>query len=108
MNGIIHDLNRTTDIPINSLVRVSENINLCVANAFYESLQNCETITTYDIGIGKLLIGLKDNGIHYKFIPSKQLEGLLIDVANGNGNPIVQALDKSLVDKIIRTYKEAL
>ena len=69
---------------------------------------NIEPLSEIDLGFGTLLIKLEDDIIKYKFIPSSVLETNIKETVQKKKNPLVAAVDESLVSKIERCYKELL
>ena len=64
--------------------------------------------TIIDIGIGQLCVQVVDNGIQYKFIPSAKLEKYMIDTILNKKNPLVNTIESTLVNRIVRAYKDML
>lgn len=108
MNEVIKDISKLTTINeeyLKSLVAKSE---WCICSYVEESIISKETVTKVDIGIGFLSILVEDNTIKYKFIPNEELENAIRDTIINDKNPLKLKLEKSLVDKITKLYKEYL
>ena len=67
-----------------------------------------EPISEIDLGFGTLLIKLEDDSVKYKFIPSNALETNIKETVTKKKNPLIAAVDSSLVQKIEHCYKELL
>lgn len=108
MSNLVEDLVKVTTIQKATLDRLC-NISIdCIGHSLYESINNSDNITEITLGIGTLLMKLEDDSISYKFIPSNKLENTLIDVAQKKESPLTKAVEKSIVDKIEKTYKDLL
>ena len=108
MNEVIKDISTLTTINeeyLKSLVAKSE---WCICSYIEESILKKETITKIDIGIGFLSVLVEDNSIKYKFIPNKELEEAVRNTIIDDKNPLKLKLEKSLVDRITKIYKEYL
>jgi hypothetical protein len=49
-----------------------------------------------------------EGSIKYRFVPSKELENILIKTVTHRTSPIILKLESNLQEKIDRTYKELL
>ena len=108
MSNLIDDLVKVTTIQKATLDRLC-NISIdCIGHSLYESICDSEDITEIALGIGTLLIKMGGNEISYKFIPNSKLESTLINVAQKNESPLTKSIEKSIVDKIEKTYKDLL
>lgn len=61
-----------------------------------------------DIGIGKIVLIVDDSSLRYNFIPSGELEDSLIKTITTGVNPLEVALEKTLITKLTKTYKDLL
>lgn len=108
MNSLIDDLVKVTTIQKATLDRLC-NISIdCIGHSLYESICSSEDVTEIALGIGTLLMKIEDNTISYKFIPNNKLESTLINVVQNNESPLTKSVEKSIVDKIEKTYKDLL
>ena len=108
MIDVISDISVLTDVSENLLKKIVSVCNYSIGHAVHETQCERNNITELDIGIGKLHIKLDEDNIYYRFVPSKELEKILIQtVATGN-SPIIAKIDSNLQEKIERTYKELL
>ncbi len=108
MNNVIKDISTLTTINEDYLKSLVTKSEWCICSYIEESILKKETITKIDIGIGFLSVLVEDNTIKYKFIPNKELEEAIRDTVINDKNPLKLKLEKSLVDKITKMYKEYL
>jgi hypothetical protein len=108
MNEVIKDISKLTTINEEYLKSLVTKGEWCICSYIEDSVLKKETITKIDIGIGFLSILVEDNTIKYKFIPNKELEEAIRDTIINDKNPLKLKLEKSLVDKITKMYKEYL
>lgn len=106
--NLIKDLSKLTTIPIDSLCLLSNKAIWCICDEVEDTILNGETITTIDIGIGNILIKNEEDEVKYKFIPSKELENNIIDTTINKKNPLKIIIEKTLINKILNTYKDVL
>ena len=106
MRNLNTDLSELTTIPQTNLEALCDKAIWCICDAVDENLIESNPITEISIGIGKLVIKVDDEGIKYKFIPSKQLESGVKKVVIDGENPLTKALESSIVSKIINAYKD--
>lgn len=59
-----------------------------------------------NIGVGTLLISDDQDIVKYKFIPSESLEESINETLRTGKSPLELKLEKSLLNKIIKTYKD--
>ena len=100
------DIASLTTIPESSLARLSEKVEWCIVNALQEALISKEISTTIDLGYGTLIIGIDEDVVKYKFMPSKNLEVGIKNIVEIGENVLVKNVDKCLVNKITRVYKD--
>ena len=108
MKDLIKDVSVLTDVNEHTLNKFIPICNHCIGHAIHESECLQEEITEIDIGFGELHIKVDEGAIKYRFIPSKELEKLLIKTITQHTSPILLKLESNLQEKIDRTYKELL
>lgn len=108
MNNLISDVSRLSNIPVATLSKIQDLEKILIAQYISESILTDESITEIDTGLGKLLIQISDSDIRYKFIPSKALDQQLINTVNSKTSPLIDKLENSIQEKIMRTYKEMI
>ncbi len=99
------DLSTLTTINESTLSKMTSKIVWCITDAVCKSVYARDDSTVVDIGIGKLTIKFDNNQVRYKFVPSKELEESVANAVLTERNPLVDALESSLVDKMTNVYK---
>ena len=99
------DLSTLTTISESTLSKLNTKIVWCITDAVCKSVYNRDESATIDLGYGKLTIKFDNNQVRYRFIPSKELEEAISSAIVNERNPLVDALESSLVDKITNVYK---
>ena len=99
------DLSTLTTISESTLSKLNNKIIWCITDAVCKSVYNRDESTTVDLGFGKLTIKFDNNQIKYRFIPSSELEEAISSAVINERNPLVDALESSLVDKMTNVYK---
>lgn len=89
-------------------VDVKRLSSLCCDLICNDVLEDTETITSIDIGIGTLHIQALDGGIKYKFVPSLELDKSLIDCLKSVKSPLVNKLESSVSEVLVHSYKDLL
>ena len=108
MNNLILDVSKLSNIPSATLSKIQDLEKILIALYISESILTDQETTEIDIGLGKLLIRASDSEIKYKFIPSKVLDQQLINAVNSKTSPLIDKLENSIQEKIMRTYKEMI
>ena len=108
MVDIIEDVSKITTISHDVLNKLIDKGVWCICNSVYESKLTDSPLTELDIGIGTLYISNESDSIKYKFIPSSALETAVRDTIIENKNVLQLTLEKTLANKVIRTYKTIL
>lgn len=105
---LTEDLSTLTTIPKQSLDNLIKKAEICIVDQALEQVYQDKTILELDIGIGKLLLKLYDSEIKYKFIPSDKFNSMLSTTIFTKENTLAKTLEKNLVSKITKTYKDLL
>ena len=105
---VLEELSTITGIAKNGMLKLFDNMQLCICNDALESLHSGEEICELNIGLGKLLLRVDDDEILYKFIPSNQLEKQLIDTIKNDSSPLIAQAENYLCKRFTNTYKELL
>ena len=108
MTELLEDISELTKVCDTTLKKFIPTINYCIGHAVHESECKQEDITIVDIGFGELHIKHDSSTLKYKFIPSKELESILVQTILSKRSPIMTKLELDLQEKIDRTYKELL
>lgn len=105
--NIVNDLSNLTNVPALTLEKLLNMCVYCIASDVTDIVSSNDNELYIDLIFGKLKITLVDNSeIKYKFIPSKELESQVVDTLFSKEKPLTKVLEQSLVDKIMRTYKD--
>lgn len=105
-DDILQQVTDITTIPQHSLQRLTTVTNYCICNSVYESKLLHENITAMNIGIGTLFVENTGKALNYKFVPSQQLEKSLVKTLTTNQNPLVNKLETTFTQRIVKTYKD--
>ena len=108
MINLIEDTAKLTDVSSKTLLKFIPIFNYSIGHAVHESCCARSTVTEIDLGYGELHIRIEDEGIRYKFIPSKELEKILVKTVTTKQSPIIDKIDKDLQEKIDLAYKELI
>lgn len=108
MNKLIEDLSTITTISEGTLLSLNDKVISCICHSVFESVQEKESLTKMDIGIGILYIKCEGSDIKYKFIPSKKLEESVASTVISNKSPLVYQVETSLKERVETTYKNLL
>lgn len=108
MAKIIEDIALLTNVTENTLEKFIPICKYCIGHNVHENLCQKKDITEIDFGFGVLNIKIDDCEIRYKFIPSKELEDVLVKTITQHTSPIITKLENNLQEKLDRTYKELL
>jgi hypothetical protein len=103
--NLIENLSVLTTIPKDALDKLQEKAVWCICDSVEDAVLAGEVVFSIDVGIGQLIITDEDNTIKYKFVPSRDLEDSVRDTILNRKNPLKYHLEKSLVGKIMNTYK---
>ena len=105
---IIKDTSVLTTIPDKVLRKLITKEIYCINDAVEETRLSEGKITDLNIGLGILSIGVLDDKVFYKFVPSKELEDSVKASILNERNLLEDALEAALVDKLTNTYKDLL
>lgn len=108
MSKLVEDLSKLTFINEPRLEHLGKIATACICEEFTETILAEKTIMDYDIEIGRLIIGIQNDEIKYKFIPSENLKNSLVSSLKGKRNSLEVKVEKSLVSCIENTYKDLL
>lgn len=106
--NLIEDLSTLTTIPQEALNKLITKAIWCICDTIQESKLQNSTTTKINIGLGNLIIIDEDEQIKYKFIPNTELEDGVRDTLIEGKNPLSLTLEKTLVSKILKTYKDII
>lgn len=104
----IKDVSKITNIPYKYLDRLVLNLDRCISHSVLENYHDRNCITECNIGVGTLVIGIVEDEIQYKFIPSHSFEKMLLQTIETKQSPLIDAAEELLDSKIKQVYKELL
>lgn len=106
MYNMLNDLSTLTTIQTNSLDKLFNKCKMLICDYIVQD-NLCKTNTTsIDIGIGTVVINMQDHELNYKFIPSNDLEDMLVECIKTKNSPLVNTIEKTLSDRITKAYKD--
>lgn len=105
---LLKDLYILTDVQENILQKFVPLAEYCIAHDVHESMCFRQELAEIDIGIGTLVVKVDEDSIRYKFIPSENLEKMMIEMVKTHKSPILSKLETNLQTKIEKAYKELL
>lgn len=108
MTNLIDDVATLSTINKKQLVKFLDLIYYSINEAIEEDILDGESVSDIDIGIGELHISYVENELKFKFIPSQFLKTSIIDTIKGKQNNLEFVLDKNLIEKITKVYKEII
>lgn len=106
--NLIQDLSLLTTIEENKLKHLMKLSLACISEEFNEMVLNGDTDLSYDIGIGTLMIGLRNNEVKYKFVPADILGKNLDNILKGKQNLLEAKIEKQLAKAIENIYKDLM
>lgn len=104
--SLLDDLSTLTTIPYTSLEKLVDKSVYCICNDVVETILGDEKVITIKIGIGTLKMEITDSTVIYRFEPSKDLESNINKTIQDKKSPLVDVAEKTLVKKIVNTYKD--
>lgn len=99
------DLLQLTSLSHAEVTRLNDLITALVSSYVVD---DSDAITSIDMVIGVLHISKNDDGLRYKFVPSKSFEKVLIGAVVNNNLPIVGKLEDAFGKELIRSYYDLL
>ena len=104
---LVDDLATITTIPKEALVKLLKRAEYCLSDSIVEQRLNNNEVIELDIGIGSILLKLVDEDIKFKFVPSDDFRQIVKTSFNGE-NSLSNVLEKNLVTKVTKAYKDLL
>lgn len=108
MNKLAEEIETITTIPTSALNKLADRAIYCICEDINEDKINQNNITEIDINIGIITITRTEDSVKYKFTPSAKLNDDVVATITKGKNPLVKAVEDSLVDKITNVYKNLL
>ena len=109
MVDILKDISTMTAIPMEQFIKLTKDMELSIEYAVKEAYINADkkdTVVDLDIGIGRLILAIKNKEIHYKFVPSQSLHRGLQKIDSPDS--FTGELEEKIRTKFIRAYKELM
>ena len=101
-------VSKLTTIPEKYLVRLQDIYELVICDAVEDALLKDETVAKVNLNFGDLDIKFENNELRFRFKPSAKFEEELIDTIVNKRNVLTLEVEKSLVSKIVQTYKDLM
>lgn len=108
MNDISKDISLFTGLSEDNISYITNIIEDIICEDVYESIINHESVTEINLGYGILYIKLETESIKYKFIPNKNLIDNINNIFKNKEYTFKSKINKTLTDRITKTYKELL
>lgn len=104
--NLVSDLSNLTLIKEHTLNKLISKSNFIICHDILDSILTNNELTEIDIGIGTLSIKRENDGIRYRFVPSRKLEEAILFTVENKKSPLTCEIETALVDRIEKTYKE--
>lgn len=104
-NSLMNDLSTLSGLSHRQLNLLLKLCNSIISYTIVEGVKNKNRTIPIDIGFGTLNIKYSDNKILYKFIPSEDLENLIIESYNGK-NELMNRVGKHTTYLLEQACKE--
>ena len=105
-SDLLDDISSLTTIQKISLDRLAIQANKCICHDIQEAIVDKSSGVCINIGIGNLFIDMRSDEIKYRFEPSSKLENCIVDTVLTGKSPIIDDIEKSLINKVNTVYKE--
>ena len=105
---IIKDTSVLTTVPEKVIRKLVSKEIYCINDAVAEMKAAGVDVIDLDIGLGNLAIGIIDDKVVYKFIPSQELDESVKAAVLHERNLLEDALEAALVERLTNTYKDIL
>lgn len=106
--NLVKDLSLLTTIDELYLKRLAEKSIWCISDGIEKCMVTGEDTLDIDMGIGNLTVVIGKDNIKYKFTPTQQLDKAIIDTIITEQNQLELVIEKNLVSKITKVYKDML
>lgn len=108
MQNLLNDLSILTCVESKDINKLKDISISLISHYIVESLKQRDTIASFDLGIGTLHISNKEDGVHYKFVPSKEFEKQVSDTYKTGKSRLKLDIEKALGSRLTNTYKDLL
>jgi hypothetical protein len=105
-SDLLDDISQLTTVQRVSIDRlVNQGVN-CICHDIQELKVAKSDCACIDIGLGNLFINISNNEIKYRFEPSSKLESGILNTVLTGKSPVIDDIEKSLINKVNTVYKE--
>lgn len=104
----VENVSKLTTIPEKNLARLQDIYAYVICDAVEDALLSDIYVSDIELGFGTLSIKFEDNELRFRFKPSAKFEEELIDTIVNKRNVLTLEVEKSLVSKIVQTYKDLM
>jgi len=101
-------LSKLSDIPEPSIEKLLGLVNGIVALSVYDNMLDNEEVTEIDLGFGTLNILSVNEGIKFRYVPSKNIQDDLTKIINGKEPSTLRKLEKYAIKQITELYKDLI
>lgn len=108
MTDLVKDISVLTDVTENTLNKFIPIINYCIGHAVHEADCTRSNIVEIDLGYGELHLKIDAESVAYRFIPSRDLEKIIVKTLTAHNSPIIMKLETNLQERLEKTYKELI
>lgn len=108
MNKLEESISKLTTIPKDAMSDIFTLTDEIICDEFLNCIDEGEDVSVVDVGIGTLSIMLVDGGIEYKFIPSEELEKMMVSTVESENSPLVNHLNREITKRVITKYKNLM
>ena len=105
---LIDDVSNLLNVNQRMLGKIVDASMYSINDSVKEVIVKNENVCEIDIGIGDLIIGVYDNDLKFKFIPSAKLRESVISTIKNEENMLDVKLEENLANKLERIYKDIL
>jgi len=108
MNKIEDSLNKLTTIPKETITSIFTLTNEIICDEFLNCVDEGEDVAVVDVGIGTVSLFPVDGGVEYKFVPSDELEKMVVETMTSGDSPLVNHINKKITKIILTKYKNLM
>ena len=100
------DLSTLTNIPVRYLDKMENLLEYIIIDGINDATISGENVVEFKSSIGSLLVGVEDNVVKYKFIPTETFENDLKSKIKYGQNLLKDKLEEALTERITSLYKD--
>lgn len=106
MTNTVSELGTLLKVPTKVLEELATKTCLCIGSSINDAVRSGEDVVIINIGIGTLSVNIVDMAC--KFIPSKELKASIKRAVTDGIDPLEEALEKTLAEKLIAVCDEVI